>query len=340
MVWGSSFEKDEAYIQEHAEKIKEYYHSTIEDFEYVEGLIKKIKNKLNRDKSAEYLIIDMNKQIDIDFIKESEEIENNFSKGLMDFLKDPDTRIIEALPIDVVYIAGRRGAEYEDIRRKAFSKSKLLAENIRLHKTKEINCKSHLYALRNLFNQARLSRRNKCKKGSFSPLTNDLIIDTQEMLMDEAYGSGGYRSAYTFGLTFVAGAQWTPVSNARVSDRMDALLRWYNEDSDLNPIEKAAILHTEFIKIHPFTDGNGRTARLLMNYELIKNGYPSVVIKSKDRTAYIKSLEKGIVTGDVSDFVSIIKDAAEKTAGEQLEFIGEVVKTNKRQKDNPRGRSK
>lgn len=52
---------------------------------------------------------------------------------------------------------------------------------------------------------------------------------------------------------------------------------------EFHPVQTAALLHYEFVRIHPFDDGNGRIARLLMNYVLIKNGYPPVVIKSSEK---------------------------------------------------------
>ena len=56
-------------------------------------------------------------------------------------------------------------------------------------------------------------------------------------------------------------------------------------------IEKAAWLHAELVRIHPFQDGNGRTARLAMNYHLMMNGYPPTSIKLKNRERYFAALE-------------------------------------------------
>jgi Fic family protein len=74
---------------------------------------------------------------------------------------------------------------------------------------------------------------------------------------------------------------------------MSDLVRWYNAESDkgeLTPIELAALLHYRYIRIHPFEDGNGRIARLLVNYILLRNNYPMVVIKTDDKTNYLKML--------------------------------------------------
>jgi Fic family protein len=74
---------------------------------------------------------------------------------------------------------------------------------------------------------------------------------------------------------------------------MTDLVRWYNaasEQGELTPIELAALLHYRYIRIHPFEDGNGRIARLLVNYVLLRNNFPMVVIKTDDKNNYLKML--------------------------------------------------
>jgi Fic family protein len=76
---------------------------------------------------------------------------------------------------------------------------------------------------------------------------------------------------------------------------MEGLIDWYRE-MDSNPrtnhVLLAAEFHYRFIRIHPFDDGNGRTARLLMNFILLRHGYPPVVIKSEDKANYLSALEQ------------------------------------------------
>jgi len=76
---------------------------------------------------------------------------------------------------------------------------------------------------------------------------------------------------------------------------MKELVEWYNDESDkkeLSPIELAALLHYRYIRIHPFEDGNGRIARLLVNYVLIRNNYPPIIIQSKDKDNYLRILHQ------------------------------------------------
>ncbi|MFZ6012924.1 MAG: Fic family protein, partial [Bacteroidota bacterium] len=92
--------------------------------------------------------------------------------------------------------------------------------------------------------------------------------------------------------------------------KMRDLLDWYRnvtEANKLHPVEIAALLHYKFVRIHPFDDSNGRTARLLMNYVLLKNDYPPVIIKSADKKNYLFALNKAD-TGDENAFVEYISN--------------------------------
>lgn len=71
--------------------------------------------------------------------------------------------------------------------------------------------------------------------------------------------------------------------------KMHDLIEWFRkekEKSDVNPIILAALFHYRFIRIHPFDDGNGRVARILMNFILMQFGYPPVIIKTEDKENY------------------------------------------------------
>ena len=90
---------------------------------------------------------------------------------------------------------------------------------------------------------------------------------------------------------------------------MQELIQWYrDEETALGPTTLAAILHYKFVRIHPFDDGNGRVARLLMNYVLFKNGLPPVIIKSTDKQNYLSALR----WADTGDYESLITYIAEQ----------------------------
>jgi len=91
-----------------------------------------------------------------------------------------------------------------------------------------------------------------------------------------------------------------------LASKIQEFIHWYIEKhNSLHPIELAARVHIDFVKIHPFADGNGRTSRLLMNLELIKHGYPPVIIKVADRLEYYKALDVAHTTKNYKPFMEL-----------------------------------
>ncbi len=80
-----------------------------------------------------------------------------------------------------------------------------------------------------------------------------------------------------------------------------------------HPVDVATRAHYELVTIHPFADGNGRTARLLMNLLLMQQGYPPAIIAMRQRERYISSLEKAQLGGSREDFDKIIARAVERS---------------------------
>jgi Fic family protein len=82
---------------------------------------------------------------------------------------------------------------------------------------------------------------------------------------------------------------------------MSDLVRWHNAEEQkgfLSPFELATLFHYRYIRIHPFEDGNGRIARLLMNYILLRHNYPMIVVRTDDRNNYLKALHQcDLLTG-------------------------------------------
>ena len=79
--------------------------------------------------------------------------------------------------------------------------------------------------------------------------------------------------------------------------------------------------YIEFVKIHPFVDGNGRTARLLQNLELMKAGFPPIIIKKEQRLDYYNSLDKAHTTNQNKDFIKISANSLEKSLDLYLNTI-------------------
>jgi Fic family protein len=93
---------------------------------------------------------------------------------------------------------------------------------------------------------------------------------------------------------------------------MQELINWYKVNKKLNPFVLAIIFHHNFEKIHPFADGNGRTGRLLMNYILIKNNYPPIIITKKNREIYLDALESADKSENYSKLLQFLLEEYKK----------------------------
>ncbi|RSO20858.1 Fic family protein [Acinetobacter pittii] len=105
----------------------------------------------------------------------------------------------------------------------------------------------------------------------------------------------------------ISGATTNPPDHTLLNDKMAQFIDWYNQEADtLHPIERAAKVHADFVGIHPFVDGNGRTSRLLMNLELMKAGYPPSVITVENRLAYYEALDQWMAYGNSEPFNNLV----------------------------------
>ena len=112
----------------------------------------------------------------------------------------------------------------------------------------------------------------------------------------------------------VKGAGFTPPPFHDVPKHVKELLDMLNNNPDeLRPIELAAQVHYDFAWVHPFEDGNGRMARLLLNLILVRNGYQFAVIKSVDKPQYLRALREMDVSGNFEPFLIYISRCVEQT---------------------------
>ena len=95
---------------------------------------------------------------------------------------------------------------------------------------------------------------------------------------------------------FIRGSEHIPPAPEKIPNLMNYYVYNYNNDTQ-EIFNKIAKYHIEFEKIHPFEDGNGRTGRLLLTYELLKNNLPTVVISKEDRVKYFEFLRNNDILG-------------------------------------------
>lgn len=273
-------------------------------------LIAKIPSKLRQE---------LNLMIDIDFVSNSDQIENiNSVQPITDFLHNPDIKVLHSNRYldptkkeDLEIMQVMTDKPYDGYLPKSYIQylrdTNLLIFNSKTNEEYFIETSGHLAAVAETINEARRAKQAK-KEGKKLPLTAEFIADhINAHVLGEDFGR--FRSAYFSPIARISDCNWMPVNGSKVDEKMEELLEWYNNGSEnLHPIIKSAILHAEFIKIHPFPDGNGRTARLLSNYELVKNGYPAITIKARNKEEYMASLDKAVTTGDISDLVRLFTE--------------------------------
>ena len=120
---------------------------------------------------------------------------------------------------------------------------------------------------------------------------------------------------------FIAGSTYLPPPAKAVPGRMAEFAEWLVRTDDairqelpdaLHPVEQAAHAHFWLVDIHPFVDGNGRAARLLMNLLLLQAGYPIAIIRNDDRSTYYTALEEGH-EGRLESFLLLVTEAVDRT---------------------------
>lgn len=141
------------------------------------------------------------------------------------------------------------------------------------------------------------------------PLTEAFIRQVHQIMLKENYtvyeNRGGKQIQYTIhageyktrpnSVKTATGEIFEYASQEETPILMEELVSWYNvakEENKLSPIQLAALFHYRYIRIHPFEDGNGRIARLMVNYILSLFGYPMIVVHTEDKNNYLGALEK------------------------------------------------
>ena len=132
-------------------------------------------------------------------------------------------------------------------------------------------------------------------------ITQEVIQQLHEHITKGILKNPGQYRTENIGIT---GADVRPPSHRKIIPLMDSYMNNIQQ-LHLDAMQKAAYIHHELVRIHPFYDGNGRTARLLMNLYLITKGYPPIIIKKQDRKKYYRGLNKAD-HGNLSAFATFI----------------------------------
>ena len=109
----------------------------------------------------------------------------------------------------------------------------------------------------------------------------------------------------------IAGSLHTSVQPLEIQDSMKTLMSELRQMQSMHTVERAALFHLKFETVHPFVDGNGRCGRLLLNFDLIKNGYPNINIKFTDRQRYYDCFNDYHLNNSHSMMIELIAEYVE-----------------------------
>jgi Fic family protein len=122
----------------------------------------------------------------------------------------------------------------------------------------------------------------------------------------------------------IAGSTTVLPNPAKVPSLVDQFILWLHTANDPpdHPAKIAADAHLKFVTIHPFIDGNGRTARLLINLLLMQSGYPPCLIQKEERLEYINAIERAENFNELDDYYRVIFGGIERSLDVYLDALG------------------
>ncbi len=154
------------------------------------------------------------------------------------------------------------------------------------------------------------------------PFTEAVLLDMHRLILRSV--NDQYAGKYRDVPVSISGTTYIPPQPFLIQKEMEQYFLFYNEQKEqLHPVIMAAELHERLVTIHPFIDGNGRSARLIMNLELLRNGYPIAILKgdNDDRLAYYNSLQMAQVQGNKQVFNSLVATTVKQSLVRNLQLL-------------------
>jgi len=153
------------------------------------------------------------------------------------------------------------------------------------------------------------------------------VKDMHAILLENIMIGGIYRNVDVY----ISGARHTPPSPNEAYKQVKNFYADIPYKTEMNGIELAAWTHAEFVKIHPFVDGNGRISRLIMNYQLMVHGFLPISIAKESRLEYFEALESYAVDADLKPFVDFIVALEEQRLDLYIRAIEQQQQQNTQQ---------
>lgn len=212
----------------------------------------------------------------------------------------------------------------------AYHSGKIENDNITYNDTREIfdhdGVTSYTGDIRTLFEIRNAKEANELLLTAFNskrPVDETLIKEFQYKLTQNTYDSRrwqlGERPGEYKHHDFITGKNEIGAPPEDVAEELSELVSEMNEATENNALTAAAYFHAKFENIHPFADGNGRTGRIVMNYILLLNDHPPVIVHEEDRKAYYTALEAWDERQELDPLIVFLKDQTAKTWQKQIE---------------------
>lgn len=149
-------------------------------------------------------------------------------------------------------------------------------------------------------------------------ITESMILELHQLILQKIVDNqaGRYRTVPVR----IAGSTVIMPNAMKVPELMGEYVSWLQKSTE-NALTVAIDAHFKLVSIHPFVDGNGRTARLLMNLLLMQAGYPSAIIRKEERKQYIATIEKAQLGGSLADYYSLMYGAVDRSLDIYLEAL-------------------
>lgn len=174
-----------------------------------------------------------------------------------------------------------------------------------------LEAKDHYEALNYLYDFIEKDKRSTISEVFIRSIQSLIVRETDKQ------EAGKYRN----GNVIITGSSHTPPDSSEIPALMEDLIKWIkNNEKKLHHIELSAIIHHKLVFIHPFFDGNGRTARLVMNLILMQKGYPIAMILKNDRKRYYDALDKAD-KGEYLPFINFITQSVERSLNIYLKIL-------------------
>jgi len=164
------------------------------------------------------------------------------------------------------------------------------------------------------------------EQGGKEPLQK-IVFGIHSMILDKI--NDDYKGRYRDMPVRILGSSMVLPNPIKVPDKMDEFYQKLTASTKLSVLEKASMAHYELVKTHPFIDGNGRTARLLMNYILMLNNYAPALIKKEERKTYIDALEEYHSLDKPEKYHAFMYRAIERGLDEYLKWFDQPTTIQK-----------